>query len=238
MEEVNELKTLVVNLFDCVKTLNATTSKLFANQQIFMRKQDNILKKIESIYPRVQEQEHQLNLISERFHQHIINAPTLEQFENIVNRPTHSTQSQNSQSQNVGEADGRTIKFDSFENYGSPPRHENSDTQRVPLTAQQHPLGLDPGELGPLDLVSDDTPIISDEESPSLDDDKSTADDSSVMKTLMNFKLKTEDDRCRRTIIFSNLSYFKHESWHNGRLTNFWPRFRNTLRAVELGFIL
>ena len=168
MEEVNELKTLVVNLFDCVKTLNATTSKLFANQQIFMKQQDNILKKIESIYPRVQEQEHQLNLISERFHQHIINAPIVEQFENI------SSQSQKSQSQNVGEADGRTINVsdsfeiitfsDSFENYGSTPGHVNSDTQRVPLTAQQHPLGLDPGELGPLDPVSDDTPIISDED--------------------------------------------------------------------------
>ena len=168
MEEVNELKTLVVNLFDCVKTLNATTSKLFANQQIFMKQQDNILKKIESIYPRVQEQEHQLNQISERFHQHIINAPIVEQFENI------SSQSQKSQSQNVGEADGRTMTFsdsfetitfsDSFENYGSTPGHVNSDTQRVPLTAQQHPLGLDPGELGPLDPVSDDTPIISDED--------------------------------------------------------------------------
>ena len=60
------------------------------------------------------------------------------------------------------------------------------------------------------------------------------------MKTLMNFKLRTEDERYRRTIIYSNLSFIKHESWHNGTLTNFWQRFRNTLmlRAVELGFIL
>ena len=60
MDDINELETMVVNLFDCVKNLNVTASKLFANQQIFMKKQDLILKKIESLYPRVQEQEYQL----------------------------------------------------------------------------------------------------------------------------------------------------------------------------------
>ena len=167
----------------------------------------------------------------------MINAPAVQQFENTFTRPS---QTQHSQSAST-EADVRTFVFDDFEIYDS--THVNSDTQGVPLSAQQHPLGLDPGELGPIMIPVRDqtnTTIISDEESPSLDDTEDTIDDrnANVMKTLMNFKLRTEDERCRRTIIYSNLSFFKHESWHNGTLTNFWPRFRNTLRAVELGFIL
>ena len=88
MDDINELKTMVVNLFDCVKNLNVTASKLFANQQIFMKKQDLILKKIESLYPRVQEQEYQLEELTKRFYQNMINAPAVQQFENTFTRPS------------------------------------------------------------------------------------------------------------------------------------------------------
>ena len=74
MEEVQEMKTLVAHLFDCLKILNDTNRKMYENQQIIMKKiqnQENILKKFVNFYPRLQEQEHQQELLSKRFYEHV-----------------------------------------------------------------------------------------------------------------------------------------------------------------------
>ena len=201
------------------------------NQQIIMQKiknQENILKKFVSFYPRLQEQEHQQELLSKRFYEHV--QTTNLEFERLKEKFENESKVSQFHKANT-ETVARNIIF--------VPDSTPSPLVYSPLSAQEHPLGLDPGELGPLEPVLEHSDT---EEAASIQDDyedhDGNADGSSVMKTLMNFQKKIEDDRCRRTIIISNLSLFKHESWHNGSLKNFWPRLRNTLRAVSLDIIL
>ena len=231
MEEVQEMKTLVAHLFDCLKILNDTNRKMYENQQIIMKKiqnQENILKKFVNFYPRLQEQEHQQELLSKRFYEHV--QTTNSEFERLKEKFENKSKVSQFHKANT-ETVSRSIIF-VLDSTPSPLVYS-------PLSAQEHPLGLDPGELGPLEPVLEHSDT---EEAVSIPDDDEDhngyTDGSSVMKTLMNFQKKIEDDRCRRTIIISNLSLFKHESWHNGSLKNFWPRLRNTLRAVSLDFIL
>ena len=145
MEEVQEMKTLVAHLFDCLKILNDTNRKMYENQQIIMKKiqnQENILKKFVNFYPRLQEQEHQQELLSKRFYEHV--QTTNLEFERLKEKFENESKVSQFHKANT-ETVSRNIIF--------VPDSTPSPLVYSPLSAQEHPLGLDPGELGPLEPV-------------------------------------------------------------------------------------
>ena len=73
MGEIQELKSMITNLSECMQHLTTMTRNLFHSQ----------LNMKSSLLPRLSEQEQQTELLSSKFNQFLLNAPSKEDIDDI-----------------------------------------------------------------------------------------------------------------------------------------------------------
>ena len=114
------------------------------------------------------------------------------------------------------------------------------DGLAYPTNEATHDNNQDEGHPSDGDVFSENVELSSDGNHDSHNEETIfTPRDRRDIDSLLTFKTRQEDDLCRRTIIFSNLSMLKPEIWNkDGEENNFWPNLRGRLRSIGLDYIL
>ena len=264
MTEIQDLKLMITDLGECVKTLTSMTRNLYENQTRMQSVLNNLT-------PRISEQEKQSELLSRKFHEFIINAPLKEDIKEIKNliafskipddtpqQVTHVYQDPHQIGRPLPCQDMTYSTTDATDDNVEPSSDGNHDSHNeetiflwepwgyygdglaYPTNEATHDNNQDEGHPSDGDVFSENVELSSDGNHDSHNEETIfTPRDRRDIDSLLTFKTRQEDDLCRRTIIFSNLSMLKPEIWNkDGEENNFWPNLRGRLRSIGLDYIL